>query len=146
MHLPSSVHVEVVERKPLAFYRAVDGFNRVIDLDGRVLDVIEGDLVDYPFISGTGPNLSAGDLVGQPFLGAVQLINALPRELRVRLVSAAVTPVGEVTLGLTDDVEVLFGRPEGFQEKLVALVNAIKREGSSRYSVVDVSTGEASVR
>jgi cell division protein FtsQ len=146
MHLPSSVHIEVVERKPLAFFRAVDGFNRVIDLDGRVLDVIEGDLVDYPFINGTGPNLSAGDLVGQPFLGAVQLINALPRELRVRLVSAAVTPEGEVTLGLTDDVEVLFGRPEGFQEKLVALVNAIKREGSSRYSVVDVSTGEASVR
>ena len=146
MHLPSSVHIEVVERQPIGFYRAVDGFNRVIDLDGRVLDVIEGDLVDYPFIGGTGPNLSAGDLVGQPFLGAVQLINALPRDLRVRLVAAAVTPEGDVSLALTDEVDVLFGRPEGFQEKLVALVNAIKREGSSRYSVIDVSSGEASVR
>lgn len=146
MHLPSQVHIEIVERQPIAFYRAVDGFNRVIDLDGRVLDVIEGDLVDYPFIGGTGPNLSAGDLVGQPFLGAVQLINALPRDLRVRLVTAAVSPDGEVSLALTDDVDVLFGRPEGFQEKLVALVNAIKREGSARYSVIDVSSGEASVR
>lgn len=146
MHLPSQVHIEVVERQPIAFYRAVDGFNRVIDLDGRVLDVIEGDLVDYPFIGGTGPNLSAGDLVGQPFLGAVELINALPRDLRVRLVTAAVTPDGEVSLALTDEVDVLFGRPEGFQEKLVALVNAIKREGSARYSVIDVSSGEASVR
>lgn len=146
MHLPSQVHIEIVERQPVAFYRAVDGFNRVIDLDGRVLDVIEGDLVDYPFIGGTGPNLSAGDLVGQPFLGAVQLINALPRDLRVRLVTAAVTADGEVSLALTDEVDVLFGRPEGFQEKLVALVNAIKREGSARYSVIDVSSGEASVR
>ena len=146
MHLPSRVHIEIVERRPIAFYRAVDGFNRVIDLDGRVLDVIEGDLVDYPFIGGTGPNLSAGDLVGQPFLGAAQLINALPRDLRVRLVTAAVTPDGEVSLALTDEVDVLFGRPEGFQEKLVALVNAIKREGSARYSVIDVSSGEASVR
>lgn len=146
MHLPSQVHIEVVERQPIAFYRAVDGFNRAIDLDGRVLDVIEGDLVDYPFIGGTGPNLSAGDLVGQPFLGAVELINALPRDLRVRLVTAAVTPDGEVSLALTDEVDVLFGRPEGFQEKLVALVNAIKREGSARYSVIDVSSGEASVR
>ncbi|MFM8650319.1 MAG: cell division protein FtsQ/DivIB, partial [Actinomycetota bacterium] len=146
MHLPSQVHIEIVERQPIGFYRAVDGFNRVIDLDGRVLDVIEGDLVDYPFIGGTGPNLSAGDLVGQPFLGAAQLINALPRDLRVRLVTAAVTPDGEVSLALTDEVDVLFGRPEGFQEKLVALVNAIKREGSARYSVIDVSSGEASVR
>jgi cell division protein FtsQ len=146
MHLPRRVAIQIDEREPMAFFRAVDGFNRVIDLDGRVLDVIEGDPVDYPPIQGTGPNLSAGEFVGQPFLGSAQLINALPRELRLRLVSMAVTPEGEVSFLLTDDVTVLFGRPDRFQVKLVALVNEIKRQGSRSYSVIDVSTGEASVR
>ncbi len=146
MHLPRRVSVQIDERQPIAFYRAVDGFNRVIDLEGRVLDVIEGDLVDFPPIQGTGPNLSAGDVVEQPFLGAAQLINALPRELRQRLVSMAISPDGEVSFLLTDDVTVLFGRPDRFQDKLVALLNEIKRQGSRSYSVIDVSTGEASVR
>lgn len=146
MHLPRRVAIQIDEREPIAFFRAVDGFNRVIDLEGRVLDVIEGDPVDYPPIQGTGPNLSGGDFVGQPFLGAAQLINALPRDLRLRLVSMAVTPDGEVSFLLSDDVTVLFGRPDRFQAKLVALVNEIKRQGSRSYSVIDVSTGEASVR
>lgn len=146
MHLPRRVSIQIDERDPIAFYRAVDGFNRVIDIDGRVLDVIEGDPVDFPPIQGTGPNLSDGDFVSQPFLGAAQLINALPRDLRLRLVSMAVTPDGEVSFLLSDDVTVLFGRPDRFQDKLVALVNEIKRQGGRSYSVIDVSTGQASVR
>lgn len=146
MHLPRRVAIQIDEREPIAFFRAVDGFNRVIDIEGRILDVIEGDPVDFPPIQGTGPNLSAGEFVGQPFLGAAQLINALPRDLRLRLLSMAVTPNGEVSFLLSDDVTVLFGRPDRFQNKLVALVNEIKRQGSRSYSVIDVSTGEASVR
>ncbi|MEY3340594.1 MAG: putative cell division protein FtsQ [Actinomycetota bacterium] len=146
MHLPSRVRIQIAERTPMAFFRAVDGFNRVIDIDGRVLDVIEGDPVDYPPIRGTGPNLTPGDLVGQPFLGAVQLLNALPRDLRLRVIAAAASPEGELSLELTDGVTVLFGRPEGFQDKLVGVVNEIKRQGSRSYSVIDVSTGEPSVR
>ncbi|MEY3033540.1 MAG: putative cell division protein FtsQ [Actinomycetota bacterium] len=146
MHLPRRVSIQIDERTPIAFYRAVDGFNRVIDIDGRVLDVIEGDPVDFPPVLGTGPNLSAGDVVGQPFLGAAQLVNALPRDLRQRLVSMSTTPDGEVSFQLSDDVTVLFGRPDRFQDKLVALVNEIKRQGSRSYSIIDVSSGEASVR
>ena len=97
-HLPSRVLIQIVERRPIAFYRAVDGFNRVIDRDGRVLDVIQGDPVDYFPIRGTGPNLSAGDTVGQPFLGAAQLINALPADLLARLIAMAVSADGDVSM------------------------------------------------
>lgn len=145
-HLPSKVLIQIVEREPIGFYRAVDGFNRVIDRDGRVLDVIEGDPLDYVPIRGTGPNLSAGDSVGQPFLGAAQLVNALPSDLRARLVSMAVSAEGEVSMTLTDEVEVLFGRPDDFQTKLVGVVNEIKKQGSSKYAIIDVSSGEPSVR
>jgi len=146
MHLPSRVTIEVVERSPIAFFRSVDGFNRVIDRDGRVLDVIEGDPVDFTPIIGTGPNLSAGQNTEQPFLGAAELINALPSELRARLLTVKVSPEGEVSLALTTDVEVLFGRPDDFQVKLVGVVNEIKRQGSRRYAIIDVSSGQPSVR
>jgi len=146
MHLPSRVTIEVVERSPIAFFRSVDGFNRVIDRDGRVLDVIEGDPVDFTPIIGTGPNLSAGQNTEQPFLGAAELINALPSELRARLLTVTVSPEGEVSLALTNDVEVLFGRPDDFQVKLVGVVNEIKRRGSRRYAIIDVSSGQPSVR
>jgi cell division protein FtsQ len=146
MHLPSRVTIEVVERSPIAFFRSVDGFNRVIDRDGRVLDVIEGDPVDFTPIIGTGPNLSAGQNTEQPFLGAAELINALPSELRARLLTVTVSPEGEVALALTNDVEVLFGRPDDFQAKLVGVVNEIKRQGSRRYAFIDVSSGQPSVR
>ena len=146
MHLPARVTIEVVERSPIAFFRSVDGFNRVIDRDGRVLDVIEGDPTDYTPINGTGPNISAGQTVEQPFLGAAELINALPAELRARLLTVTVSPEGEVSLALTTDVEVLFGRPDDFQVKVVAVVNEIKRQGTNRYAVIDVSSGQPSVR
>ena len=146
MHLPSRVTIEVVERAPIAFFRSVDGFNRVIDRDGRVLDVIEGDPVDFTPIIGTGPNLSAGQNTEQPFLGAAELINALPSELRSRLLTVTVSPEGEVSLALTNDVEVLFGRPDDFQAKLVGVVNEIKRQRSRRYAIIDVSSGQPSVR
>lgn len=146
MHLPRRVSIQIAEREPIGFFRAVDGFNRVIDVEGRVLDVIEGDPVDFPPIQGTGPNLSPGDFVGQPFLGAAQLVNALPRDLRSRLVSMATTPEGEVSFLLSGEVTVQFGRPDRFQDKLVALINEMKRQGSRSYSIIDVSSGEASVR
>ena len=146
MHLPARVTIEIVERTPIAFFRAVDGFNRVIDRDGRVLDVIEGDPTDYIRIIGTGPNLSAGQMTEQPLLGAAELINALPSDLRIRLLSVTVSPEGEVSLSLTNDVEVIFGRPDDFQAKLVGVVNEIKRQGTNRYAVIDVSSGQPSVR
>lgn len=146
MHLPARVTIEIVERSPIAFFRSVDGFNRVIDRDGRVLDVIEGDPTDYTPMIGTGPNISAGQTVEQPFLGAAQLINALPADLQARLLTVTVSPEGEVSLALTNDVEVLFGRPDDFQVKLVGVVNEIKRQGSNRYAAIDVSSGQPSVR
>ena len=146
MHLPSRILIQVDERTPLAYVRSSDGFNRVIDRDGRVLDVIEGDPTDYVRINGIAPTLVAGDFVPQPFLGAAQLINALPVDLAERLVSASVSPEGEISLQFTPNLQVIFGAPSDYQAKLVGVINEIKRQGSRSYTVIDVSTGEPNVR
>lgn len=146
MHLPSRVVVQIDERVPEAFFRASDGYIRVIDREGRVLDVIEGDPVDYTRIIGEGPSLAPGDFVQQPFLGAVELLGALPAGLSDRLVSATVSPEGEISLQFSPNLLIIFGQPADFQVKLVAVVNEMKRQGSRSYTVIDVSTGEPNVR
>lgn len=146
MHLPSRVVIQIEERKPHAFFRATDGFIRVVDREGRVLDVIEGDPVDFTRIIGTGPSLAPGDFVQQPFLGAVELVAALPVSLSDRLNSATVSPEGEISLQLSPNLLLIFGQPADFQVKLVAVVNEIKRQGTRSYTVIDVSTGEPNVR
>lgn len=146
MHLPSRVVVQIDEREAEAFFRAVDGFIRVVDGEGRILDVIEGDPVDYVRIIGSGPNLAPGEFVGQPFLGAVELLGSLPISIDDRLVSATVSPEGEISLQLSPNLLIIFGQPSDFQLKLVAVVNEMKRQGSRSYTVIDVSTGEPNVR
>lgn len=146
MRLPSRVLVQIDERRPAAFYRAVDGFIRVIDREGRILDVIEGDPIDYVRIIGTGPNLAPGDFVGQPFKGAVSLAEALPASLADRLVSVTTSPEGEISVQLSPNLLIIFGQPADFQVKLVAVINEMKRQGTRSYTVIDVSTGEPNVR
>lgn len=146
MHLPSRIVIQLDERSPLAFVRSVDGFIRVLDRDGRVLDVIEGDPVDFIRIIGTAPTLVGGDFVPQPFLGTVQLINALPRDLADRLISATVSPEGEISLQFKPNLQVIFGNPADYQAKLVGVINEIKRQGTKSYTVIDVSSGDPNVR
>ena len=153
MDFPHRVLVEVAERRPLAAFRGADGLYRVIDLDGRVLSAIEGKPVDYVEITGTGPDLEPGADSGGAYRGAAQLVNALPPAVRPRVSSLGVTESGEITMlldarptGGDDPVEptpisVVFGRPENYQEKLVALLNELERHEPGEISAVDVSTG-----
>ena len=44
---PNGAKIEIRERRPTIAYLAADGRYRVLDSDGRVLDVIAGRPVDY---------------------------------------------------------------------------------------------------
>lgn len=152
--LPGRVLVEILERRPLAHFRGADGRYRVIDVEARVIDVIDGFPIDYVEITGRGPDLEPGDDAGPAYRGAAQLANALPPSLRPRVRSMAVTEAGEITLvvdgaplgATTPPVEappitVVFGRPDDYQDKLVAVVNELGRHQPGEISTIDVSTG-----
>jgi cell division protein FtsQ len=154
MDFPDRVLIEVAERRALAFYRGADSLYRVIDIEGQVLDVIDGKPVDYVEITGVGPDLGAGSDAGGTFRGAAQLSNALPPTLRPRVQSLGVTDGGEITMLLTGDpngavggpdpmpsITVVFGQPDDYQEKLVALVNELARHETGSITSIDVSTG-----
>ena len=58
---PHGATIEIRERRPTIAYLAADGRYRVLDGEGRVLDVIAGQPVDYLELDvDDGPNLEAG--------------------------------------------------------------------------------------
>ena len=96
--------------------------------------------------SGKSTLLNLLGLLDTPKSGTVELLGALPVGLADRLVSATVSPEGEISLQLSPNLSIIFGQPSEFQVKLVAVDNEMKRQGSRSYTVIDVSTGEPTVQ
>ena len=137
--------VDVRERRPLATFAGSDGRYRVIDREGRVLDVIESRPVDYMLLTGPGPDTDPGDMAGEPFAIAAQLVAALPAEIRTVTESASVdASTGDLGLHLTPNVDVHLGGIDRIDAKLARLLQRV-REGLDGVTRIDVSSDGISV-
>lgn len=92
---PTGVRIEIRERVPLASFQGSDGRFRVIDRDGRVLDVIDGQPIDYVLVFGLGElTLDPGRFTPPGPVGAAQLVQALTPTVRGRTQALEVDPDG----------------------------------------------------
>lgn len=141
---PHDVFIDIRERRPVATFSGSDGKFRVIDRDGRVLDVVEGVPIDYMLITGANPDVERGQFAGRPFASAAQLATALPNEIRALTRSIGVdATVGDLTLQLGEDIEVQLGPPADLSSKLVRLLSEV-RGGLEGICALDVSSAEIS--
>jgi cell division protein FtsQ len=139
---PNRVVIDIRERRPLATYQGSDQRYRVIDGDGRVLDVLEGRPVDYMLLEGVGPDLEPGSMSGTQFAQAAQMVGALPGELRAITESATVdATTGDLGLQLVGGVEVRVGTFDRLDAKLARLLQQV-RDGLDGIGRLDVSTDE----
>lgn len=152
---PDSVSIELREREPVATVQGTDERFRILDAEGRVLDVIDGQPVAFVLISGTNPlDLEAGQFASQGYASATSIVTKLTPAVRSRLVSMSVTPDGsdlrlvlsnepgeniEVRLGvaITDDDQI---------QRLVRLERVLDDVLGSDTTVIDVSTAETTER
>jgi cell division protein FtsQ len=152
---PNSVSIELRERVPVATVQGTDGQFRILDAEGRVLDVIGGQPVAFVLISGTNPlDLAEGQFASQGYASATSIVTKLTPAVRSRLVSMSVTPDGsdlrfvlsnepgeniEVRLGvaITDDDQI---------QRLVRLERVLDDVLGSDTTVIDVSTSETTER
>jgi len=141
-HFPHTVFVDIRERKPIATFAGSDGKFRVIDRDGRVLDVVDGVPIDYMLVTGANPDVDRGQFAGQPFPSAAQLAIALPGEIRALTESIGVDATGgDLTLQLHNDLKVQLGPDSDLSSKLVRLLSEV-RGGLDGVCGLDVSTSE----
>lgn len=141
---PNRVLIDVRERLPVAVLVGSDQRYRVIDRDGRVLDVLDGRPRDYMLVTGPAPDAEPGELTGEPFALAAQLVSALPAEIRALTESVSVdATTGDFGLVFTGGIDVRLGSFDRIDSKLARLLQRV-REGLDGIVGIDVSTDEIS--
>ena len=145
---PHGASIEIRERVALATYAGPDGQYRVIDRDGRILDVIGGQPIAYVLITGPDPvDRQAGEYAPIGYAAAAEMVRGLTGSVRGRVQSIDVTADGsQLRLLLDDATEVRFGAAEDLVTKLVRLETALGAAGDQVVSVIDVSTAEVVVQ
>lgn len=139
--LPNRVIIEIAERTPAAWFLGVDNRARVIDGDGRVLSVVNGQPTQYRQITGVGPNLTAGAVASTVYRAAAQLAIAVPEELAPLVASLGVAGLNQITMTLTTGTVINFGAPEDIRNKLISVVVLLRRQNPEQIISIDVSTG-----
>jgi cell division protein FtsQ len=139
---PSTVFIDIAERKPVAWYVGSDNQARVIDVDGRVITVLNGQPTAYTQISGVGPDLPAGAQVDDVFAAAAQVVTSLPPEVAPLMLNMGVTGGTDLLMTLRTGTVVTFGRPTDLRAKLVSLVLVLRRTDPKSLKGIDLSSGD----
>jgi cell division protein FtsQ len=151
---PDAATIEIRERTPVAAMMGADGRARVIDVDGRVLGLVDGQPVALVWIAGPGTlDVAPGQFASIGYSSAASVVTKLTPDIRSRVESMLVTPDGaDLVIVLTSErgpVEVRFGSALGENaqiEKLVRLQRTLDDIGDKPVTVIDVSTSEVTVR
>jgi cell division protein FtsQ len=146
---PHTVLIDIRERRPVATFQGSDQQFRVIDAQGRVLDVIGGQPFAYPLITGRHPDTARGDYAGAPYGSAGRLVLALPPEIRSLLVDIGLdsaTKLFSLRLRGAGDttIQVKLGDDTALDDKLARLLQQV-RGGLEGVCGLDVSTPEVGV-
>jgi cell division protein FtsQ len=145
---PHGAKIEIRERSPVLAFEATDDRYRVIDAEGRVLDVLPGQPVRYLMLSSDdAPALAAGQFAPPGFAAAASMVEAMTPEMASRAEAVRVTPDGtDLRLELRGGTEVRFGAAEELVAKLVRLQTVLDDHDDEPISVIDVSTNEVTIR
>ena len=139
---PSTVILDIAERKPVAWYLGGDNQARVIDIDGRVITVLNGQPTAYTQITGIGPDLPAGGQADDVYTAAAQVAASLPPEVAPLMLNMGVTGGTDLLMTLRTGTVVTFGRPTDLRSKMVALVLVLRRTDPKSLTGIDLSSGD----
>jgi cell division protein FtsQ len=154
---PHSATIEIREREALTTYQGPDGRFRVLDRQGRVLDVLDMYPLAYVLIIGVDSvDLDIGEFAPQGYAAASELAKSLTVSVRGRVDHIAVTADGsDLTLVMNNGMQVRFGEARELITKLVRLETVLaemRREAIEAGEdpenlggpdiVIDVSTSE----
>ncbi len=144
---PSSARIEIAERQPVATFQGGDGRYRVIDEQGRVLNVMPGQPVEYLLVTtDSPPNTAAGEYAPNGFASAGLLARVLTPTMRKLVDSIVVAADGsDVRLLLEGGTEVVLGDGERLVDKLVRLETVISNDPLNLPTRIDVSTEEVTI-
>lgn len=142
VRFPHSATIEIREREAIATYQGPDRRFRVLDREGRVLDVLDKWPIAYVLVTGPDPaDLEPGQFAPQGYVGAAELAKNLTGSVRGQVERIEVTADGQrLTMLLTDGTEVRFGDYRNLFTKLVRLETRLA-DPEREPGPIDVATG-----
>lgn len=157
-HFPNAATIEIRERTPVATMSGVDGRFRVLDAEGRILDVLDGQPVAFVLLGGPSTlDLAPGQFAPVGPASAASLVTKLTPTIRPRVLSIEVTDDGSdlvmyLAPGLAADgaeqttpIRVRFGSAIGDSdqiEKLVRLEDRLDDPDAGALTEINVTTNE----
>ena len=148
VQFPRAATIEIREREAWSTYQGVDRRFRVLDDQGRVLAVLDGEPVAYVLLGGPDPlDLQPGDFAPRGYAVASELAKNLTSSVRGRVSVIEVTADGsQLTLVLDDgDTRVRFGEARDLFAKLVRLETVLSSRDELPTGTIDVSTREVTL-
>jgi cell division protein FtsQ len=141
---PFGLVIDIRERDPVLSFPGQDGLFRVLDADGRVLDVIDGWPFEYLLlVSADTPNLGVAEFAPPGPTGAAALGAVLTAGIRDRVSLIEVDAAGtDLRVTLDDSTLIKFGAARELFPKLVRLETVLAAGEVLPGAVVDVSTDE----
>lgn len=141
---PFGLVIDIREREPVLSFPGQDGLFRVLDADGRVLDVIDGWPFEYLLlVSADTPNLGVAEFAPPGPTGAAALGAVLTAGIRDRVSLIEVDAAGtDLRMTLDDSTVIKFGAARELFPKLVRLETVLAAGEILPGAVVDVSTDE----
>jgi cell division protein FtsQ len=127
---PSTVRIEITERTPAVYFR-VPGGVRLVDSHGVAFETTPEPPADVP-------ELRAPTVDGRATAGALEVLNALPEQVRAEVTAVLVPKPGSVRLRLNGERLVEWGSLKESARKAAILPPLLTRPGK----VYDVTTPE----
>lgn len=144
---PRSATIEIRERSAWATYQGPDERYRVLDDEGRVLDVLDGYPFAYVLLDGPDPvDLEPGEFAPRGYAVAAELAKNLTGTVRGRVELIEVAADGSrLELVLDDGLRVRFGEARDLFAKLVRLETVLSTYPDLPPGTIDVSTREVTL-
>lgn len=141
---PHAATIDIRERAAMTTYQGLDGRFRVLDREGRVLDVIDKYPFAYVLIDGPDPvDLEPGAFAPTGYAAASELAKNLTASIRGRVEYIDVTASGSrLVLYLDDGSTVFFGEARDLFAKLVRLETVLAADPEREPGQIDVSTDD----
>jgi cell division protein FtsQ len=140
---PSTVRIVLTERAPTAALAGPNGGVALVDVTGRVLDVVgraPGGLVAVTGLPAVGP---PGSEVAPAARGALVVTALMAPALVSRAPELALLPDGELELHLAQGAVARLGGPDEMGEKLEALLTVLTRADVRGVRVIDLRVPRA---
>ena len=141
-YLPNRVVIEIEERRAVAWFVGVDNRARVLDIDGRVLEVLDGQPTQFMKIEGVGPNLPPGTVTTLVYQAAAQLANSLPADLLPQVRHVFVDGPEALGITLKKGTIITLGAPVDVRNKLTQVMVLLTQQDVSFIAAIDVSSGQ----